>query len=372
MGCTDMPRIHREVATLMKNLKSQFDGQVKLKESTFDFESEDDCGLDFLISPNDGVYKDCEIEFTMSLRNYPDRGPVVVAVSRIVHPNIDYDVYNPNVCLNVLSEWGTYDDSYRSIDLVIQGVLFLFYEPELDDAVNPAVAFSDMDELQEAVDETKYGGSTYLFDINDWIPFPEFSAIYKGQIPKKATEDDVEVDEVEQPSQENEIDEAELASLSTDSGIKEEETTGVHTDAQEETISTVLTDTKDDKKDVNDIQNLILIAGRYEQSHVSKTTKIVLCVDGKDNSQKSSDKTDNRTGSEVPDSCSRSVIIHRNARLDNTAQNDDIGVVSKVDSLDIYKEQHTKTIRMPLEDLPSNQNFQCLILINLIFRTLLR
>lgn len=78
-------------------------------------------------------------------------------------------------------------DSYRSIDLVIQGVLFLFYEPELDDAVNPAVAFSDMDELQEAVDETKYGGSTYLFDISDWIPFPEFSAIYKGQIPKKAT-----------------------------------------------------------------------------------------------------------------------------------------------------------------------------------------
>lgn len=50
-----MPRIHREVATLMKNLKSQFDGQVKLKESTFDFESEDDCGLDFLISPNDGT-----------------------------------------------------------------------------------------------------------------------------------------------------------------------------------------------------------------------------------------------------------------------------------------------------------------------------
>jgi len=93
---------------------------------------------------------------------------------------------------------------------------------------------------------------------------------------------------------------------------------------------------------------------------------------GKITPKKSSDKTDNRTGSEVPDSCSRSVIIHRNARLDNTAQNDDIGVVSKVDSLDIYKEQHTKTIRMPLEDLPSNQNFQCLILINLIFRTLLR
>jgi len=42
-----MPRIHREVATLMKNLKSQFDGQVKLKESTFDFESEDDVVLTF-------------------------------------------------------------------------------------------------------------------------------------------------------------------------------------------------------------------------------------------------------------------------------------------------------------------------------------
>ena len=74
-------------------------------------------------------------------------------------------------------------DSYRSLDLVVQGMLFLFYEPEIEDAVNPEVAFSTMAELQEAVDKTKYGGSTY--DCNsDWIPFQEYDEIYKGPIPQ--------------------------------------------------------------------------------------------------------------------------------------------------------------------------------------------
>ena len=74
-------------------------------------------------------------------------------------------------------------DSYRSLDLVVQGMLFLFYEPEIEDAVNPEVTISTMAELQEAVDKTKYGGSTY--DCNsDWIPFLEYDEIYKGPIPQ--------------------------------------------------------------------------------------------------------------------------------------------------------------------------------------------
>ena len=62
-------------------------------------------------------------------------------------------------------------------------MLFLFYEPEIEDAVNPEVAFSTMAELQEAVDSTKYGCSTYDYN-SDWIPFQEYDEIYKGPIPQ--------------------------------------------------------------------------------------------------------------------------------------------------------------------------------------------
>jgi len=230
-------KIHRELATLMKNLKSQFDGQVKLKES-FDFESEND-RIEFVICPNDGVYKDCEIEFTMSLKNYPAVAPRLLAKSHIVHPNIDYFTYDNyyDVCLNVLTDWGSYDKSYRSIDLVIQGVLFLFYEPELTDHFIPGEALYDMSTLQEAVDKTKYGGSTDGYYLREWITFQEFSPIYKGTIPQKTTED-----EAEQPSQENGLDEVtvKLVSLGIDSGIEEEKTTDADTNVQEETISAVL------------------------------------------------------------------------------------------------------------------------------------
>jgi len=212
-----MQKIHRELATLMKNLKSQFDGQVKLKES-FDFESEND-RIEFVICPNDGVYKDCEIEFTMSLKNYPAVAPRLLAKSHIVHPNIDYDTYDnyPYVCLNVLTDWDSYD--------------------KLGDPFHPWETVYDMSTLQEAVDETKYGGSTDGYYPIEWITFQEFSPIYKGTIPQKTTED-----EAEQPSQENGLDEVtvKLVSLGIDSGIEEEKTTDADTNVQEETISAVL------------------------------------------------------------------------------------------------------------------------------------
>lgn len=65
-----------------------------------------------------GVYKDCEIEFTMSLKNYPAVAPRLLAKSHIVHPNIDYYTYDnyPYVCLNVLTDWGSYDSELTEVD----------------------------------------------------------------------------------------------------------------------------------------------------------------------------------------------------------------------------------------------------------------
>ena len=63
-------------------------------------------------------------------------------------------------------------DSYISLDLVFQGLLFLFYEPAIEDPLSAEIAVSSMKALQEAVDDTKYGGSRW-------------SEIYKGPIPQR-------------------------------------------------------------------------------------------------------------------------------------------------------------------------------------------
>ena len=69
---------------------------------------------------------------------------------------------------------------------MIQGLLFIFFEPAIDDAVNREVAFSSMEELQEAVNKTKHGGSAA--DRNPhWIPFKDYSEIYKGPVPQLNT-----------------------------------------------------------------------------------------------------------------------------------------------------------------------------------------
>lgn len=67
--------------------------------------------------------------------------------------------------------------NYRSLELVIQCVLYIFHEPEISDAVNPVVAFENLSELQEAVDKTKHGADTAR-DLRDWLPFERFSTIY--------------------------------------------------------------------------------------------------------------------------------------------------------------------------------------------------
>mgnify|MGYP001791391364 FL=1 len=48
-----MKRVHRELAALMKNLHSQFDGQVKLRESSFEFDGDDVPVIRIAICPND-------------------------------------------------------------------------------------------------------------------------------------------------------------------------------------------------------------------------------------------------------------------------------------------------------------------------------
>ena len=68
------------------------------------------------------------------------------------------------------------------MDLVIQGALFLFYQPDVENPVSDELTYSSLAGLQEAVDKTKYGGVRYDSD-SEMEPNDEYCRIYKGPFP---------------------------------------------------------------------------------------------------------------------------------------------------------------------------------------------
>ena len=65
-------------------------------------------------------------------------------------------------------------DSYRSLELIIQAVLFLFYEPNVHDAL-----YLKTNDLERDVNRTKYGTE----EIEEFW-YLEFANIYRGPDPK--------------------------------------------------------------------------------------------------------------------------------------------------------------------------------------------
>ena len=83
------------------------------------------------IVPNDGLYCGGKFNFEVTLKDYPKTAPSVTCVTQIYHPNIDND--NGEICLNLFSEWS---ETYTLEDCV-QGLLFLMYNPNLEDPLSP-------------------------------------------------------------------------------------------------------------------------------------------------------------------------------------------------------------------------------------------
>ena len=77
-------------------------------------------------------------------------------------------------------------EDYKSIELLIQGLLFLFHEPNIEEALSSYGSFTSIEELQEMVDLTKDGMVWYDItneEVKDLI-YIAFSNIYQGQKPK--------------------------------------------------------------------------------------------------------------------------------------------------------------------------------------------
>ena len=103
---------------------------------------------------------------------YPEKAPVVICETPIYHPNIDFsaepdtydDTCTSNVCVSLLDDW---EPSYGLEDC-IQGLLFLFYQPNLEDPLSEWFDSDDYSSFAEGVKLSLEGGtiSGYDFPVN--------------------------------------------------------------------------------------------------------------------------------------------------------------------------------------------------------------
>lgn len=100
--------------------------------------------LQITIAPKGGPYCGGKFDFELDLSNgYPSCAPTVTCRTQVYHPNIDWDDGRGDVCLNLLDELWT---SEMTLEDVVQGLLFLFYNPNIEDPLNSMFTGSETDE----------------------------------------------------------------------------------------------------------------------------------------------------------------------------------------------------------------------------------
>lgn len=87
------------------------------------------------IKPDEGYYRGGRFSFDLKIpTTYPHEPPKLKCETSVYHPNIDQE---GNVCLNILREdW----KPVLTINSIIYGLLYLFYEPNPEDPLNKEAA----------------------------------------------------------------------------------------------------------------------------------------------------------------------------------------------------------------------------------------
>ncbi|XP_033742526.1 uncharacterized protein LOC117328983 [Pecten maximus] len=133
----------RDVNSLMKTVANVTADQVTI--STESLESADE-GNDIHegsiiaeVAPSSGAYKGGKFKFEIyAVSEYPESPPEVRCLTEIYHPNIDSDDTDSdgtNICVSLL-EQGEWDPN-MTLEHCIQAILFLFYNPNWEDALSP-------------------------------------------------------------------------------------------------------------------------------------------------------------------------------------------------------------------------------------------
>ena len=120
---------------LVRNITSFSNGQAYLKVEDADDEGSDTIEtIRITIAPREGPYHGGKFDFELDLsEGYPNSAPVVRCFTQVYHPNIDWYDSQGDVCLNLLDElWS----SEMTLEDVVQGLLFLFYNPNIEDPLS--------------------------------------------------------------------------------------------------------------------------------------------------------------------------------------------------------------------------------------------
>lgn len=140
-------QVVKDFYNLLRNVDSFSAGQAKITDYKDDLEL-----LVVEIIPSDGVYQHGKFEFEIVPKDYPQVAPEVHCQTRIYHPNIDLiegceDGLGGEICLNLFDEWNSSND----LQDCVQGLLFLLYNPNLEDPLNPMFSPSEYENFDEFV-----------------------------------------------------------------------------------------------------------------------------------------------------------------------------------------------------------------------------
>ncbi len=157
--------IMKQYMSLVKNISSFSNGQALLSETNSDEDQLDKVNI--TISPSEGYYRGGTFEFQIDLSDgYPDADPPRIrCLTSVYHPNIDQndDYSEGDICLNMLDELWSPD---LTLEDYIQGLLFLFYEPNPEDPLNPAFCGDEDEEkwsynIRRSLRGYEIDGTTY-------------------------------------------------------------------------------------------------------------------------------------------------------------------------------------------------------------------
>lgn len=142
----------KQYKALVRTVDSFSNGQASIGESPNGEDEDTLTTLYINISPNDGPYNGGTFLFKFDLSDgYPDNPPRINCLTKVYHPNIDQiDEYSEGeICLNLMDElWAP----ELTLEDFVQGLLFMFYNPNIEDPLNPAFNGSeDQEEFEENV-----------------------------------------------------------------------------------------------------------------------------------------------------------------------------------------------------------------------------
>ena len=177
----------KQYGNLVKNVRNFTDGQVKISEETTATNGQDSLELISLtFSPTGGLYRGGTFTFTITMNNFPQEAPEVMCVTQIYHPNIDVE---GEVCLNLLDDlW----NSSTTLEDVVQGILFLFYSPNVDDPLSELFDGSEPYKLyRKNVRKSLKGGTVANFPFERNLP-EDFIDEEKEEEEEEKTEEEKE------------------------------------------------------------------------------------------------------------------------------------------------------------------------------------